>query len=102
MLQHCPASCESILKAQQEGRKTTAASSGDKPKEERCIDKHQHCPQWAKLGECKENMDVRIYCALSCGLCDQEDECTDQHDNCKFWADAGECINVSDSSTQYT
>jgi ShK domain-like len=87
MGKHCPASCESVQQQKQETRQTQedegSISSGE------CIDKHPHCPQWAALGECTANIDVRNHCSKSCLGCDSS--CADSHINCKFWADAGEC-----------
>jgi len=91
MYKHCPASCELIRLetngGQQQQAEPKAAAGATAAKE--CVDKHAHCPQWAKLGECKENNDVRKNCAKSCGSC--EADCVDTHANCQFWANAGEC-----------
>ena len=76
MLKHCPASCDSLRLAGKANKKE-------------CADLHEHCPQWALLGECTENADVRQYCAKTCKVC--EVTCEDGHANCKFWADSGEC-----------
>lgn len=104
MGKHCPASCESVQRQEEQQNQetetrqvqqnvevvdtkpqlTTSAKSSGK-----CIDKHPHCPQWAALGECTANMDVRHHCIKSCLGCDSN--CVDSHVNCKFWADAGEC-----------
>ena len=96
MEKHCPASCASVrLEAEtrqvQENEKVKPQSelTGTSAKSGKCIDKHPHCPQWAALGECTANMDVRNHCTKSCLGCNSD--CTDSHVNCKFWADAGEC-----------
>ena len=91
MLEHCPASCEAVQQQQQQTLAKTydAAATGAAIVE--CVDKHPHCPQWAVLGECGVNIDVRNHCAKACGVCNIEDSCVDNHVNCQFWADAGEC-----------
>lgn len=92
MSKHCPASCESLQQQQQQlqnqATETSQGAAATATSVE-CVDKHPHCSQWAALGECTENMDVRNHCAKSCLDCDSD--CTDTHVNCKFWADAGEC-----------
>lgn len=83
MYKHCPASCE-LLRLENK-------NSGQQQQQQQseCLDKHPHCRQWAKLGECKENMDVRNHCPKSCEACPAD--CADTHENCQFWANAGEC-----------
>jgi hypothetical protein len=94
MLEHCPASCEALQQQQQqqnqeeEGAAIDAAAGAGAVE---CVDKHPHCPQWAVLGECGVNIDVRNHCAKACGVCNSEESCIDNHVNCQFWADAGEC-----------
>lgn len=65
-----------------------------------CKDRHDHCPIWVGLGECKANKKKMYnYCAKSCGVCDggtplgEEVEylCEDKHADCEYFADAGEC-----------
>ena len=89
MLEHCPASCEAVQQQQTLAKTDDAAATGAAIVE--CVDKHPHCPQWAVLGECGVNIDVRNHCAKACGVCNIEDSCVDNHVNCQFWADAGEC-----------
>lgn len=102
-MQHCPASCEAIqLSKVTEKRDAYKSDLLEKSKDE-CIDKHEHCPQWADLGECEANTDVQNYCKRSCSECgnDSDEACKDTHENCKFWADHGECeVSVEPSLSQ--
>jgi prolyl 4-hydroxylase len=86
MKTHCPGSCDGIQVELKEA--AVQAKKGN------CVDRHEHCPQWADLGECDENAEMLKYCSVSCGVCipdPAEEACKDSHSNCKFWADREEC-----------
>lgn len=102
MQTHCPASCEGV-RAELADAKLTLTAAAKKKKQGagsvKCQDRHDHCPQWAQLGECDENSDMMTYCALSCGFCEplvvkeKEEPCKDLHASCAFWETHGECTN---------
>lgn len=56
-----------------------------------CHDAHEKCPDWASVGDCKSNSNVKKYCPKTCGMCvgsaaEVDPLCVDTHDNCEHWA----------------
>ena len=50
-----------------------------------CNDTHASCPEWAKMGECKENAHWMLKeCPTSCGVC--VPQCEDSLKECAGWA----------------
>ena len=58
MDEHCPVACRGVVR-----------SSGGE-----CRDLHEHCKDWASLGECEngEQWEMELYCAKSCNACMSE------------------------------
>mmetsp|Transcript_19394 Transcript_19394/g.22169 ORF Transcript_19394/g.22169 Transcript_19394/m.22169 type:complete len:483 (+) Transcript_19394:58-1506(+) len=57
--------------------------------EEKCVDLHKECLNWASSGKCDDEEFYRDTCPKSCRKCWA---CDDENESCKGWADAGECI----------
>ena len=69
-----------------------------------CKDAHPKCVEWARIGECQSNNDMKKFCPLSCGTCTNnnkpkemtagsttntknfDDSCVDTHQSCPGWA----------------
>jgi prolyl 4-hydroxylase len=92
MNEHCPGSCEIWLD-------NDIMGSNDELYNSTCYDRHTDCAHWAILGECETNLDVKQYCAVSCGICESEAiadvdiraRCVDENEGCDYWASVGEC-----------
>jgi hypothetical protein len=56
-------------------------------------DNNPNCPNWAKVGECKNNPNYMLRnCSKSC-LSNPNDVVEDNNPNCPNWANVGECKN---------
>jgi ShK domain-like len=94
MRDHCPVACR--------GKRFQPPSTRTD-----CRDVHEKCPDWASLGDCRHNDDVKQYCPQTCGLCrdakaaatapdeSDDDSCVDTHENCEQWAVSVSCFCVS-------
>lgn len=59
-----------------------------------CQDAHEKCPDWASVGDCKSNSNVKRYCPKTCGMCvgsaaaaaAADPSCVDTNDQCDYWA----------------
>ena len=57
-----------------------------------CTDIGQHCPYWARTGECQKNALYMLEnCKKSCNLCIGGSNCADKSPHCSYWARSGEC-----------
>ena len=123
MNQYCPASCwqerqetKKDNKKQQQQRKLgnnnkhTNKKMYTTTKTIPCVDRHEHCREWAKEGECEENeQPMKEYCPVACNYCEDGDDelvievdveleerddhpkCLDRELRCPYWASVGEC-----------